>query len=111
MKVPVTGIFSMLGNDVKLGRQIATWGHSQFPNNLGLGDLRHQTGTYLLASAVGMSKAEAITWGNEIYGLAAIDIPAWIRGKPSSAFEWHDVINNYKGLYSYWMYGSGAAAK
>ncbi len=105
-QIQLTGIFTRLGSDVELGRQIAQWGHQRLPNALGLGDLRHQVGSFLLASEVGVGTAELITLGNEIYGLLGIDIPAWIRGRSSSAFEWHDVTNNYKGLYWYQGYES-----
>ena len=87
-------------SDVAFGLKTAAWGQKYFRND----ELRHMIGTFMVAENYGSISADMITTGNEMFGLLTIDIPNWLNGNPSSAFEFHDYLNNHAGLMLWTSY-------
>ncbi len=114
-QVNVSRMWSISQN-LRLSRQIATWGHQHFSNQDGLDHLRHQIGTFLLADRVGIREAERLTTGNELYGLIFIDIPNLrlgraLTGSGGTAFQWDDLKQNRTGLFNYSLFEQGVYSR
>ena len=58
----------------------------------------------MMAENYGFYAANMITSANEIFELLAIDVPRWLNGDSSSAFEFHDYANNQMGIMLWEMY-------
>lgn len=105
-QIPTSGLWN-LTKGLKLSRQLATWGHRNFPNELGLDPLRHQLSAFLLASQVGSRRALSLTSGNEFLGLLMHDLPAGRFPNGMTAYEDRDFRNNATGIFYYNLWSEG----
>ncbi|MFM8913638.1 MAG: hypothetical protein ACKOE6_12105 [Flammeovirgaceae bacterium] len=85
----------LVPESIAFGLKTAAWGHKYFGQN---DEVRHMIGAFMVAENYGPISADNITTGNEFFGLITIDIPNWINGRSSSAFEFHDLVNNRAGI-------------
>lgn len=87
---------------VAWGFKAASWGHEYFPNP-DFDEMRHTLTGYLATERWGVEIATDVTMGNELLGL-------WLDIRtpgPGTAFEWRDVLNNYRGI-SLWKENNNA---